>query len=84
MDFRSLLVEHDHGMCRLTLNRPERLNTINIRVGLELPPGLRVRGTVAMLLCQISHSRCRCNGRHPWTTSLGGRFPRAISKPCER
>ena len=36
MDFRYLLVEHDHGICRLTLNRPERLNAINIRVGLEL------------------------------------------------
>ncbi len=73
MDFRSLLVEHDHGMCRLTLNRLERLNAINIRVGLELPPGLRVRGTVAMLFRQISHSRC--NGGHPWTISLRGKFP---------
>ena len=36
MDFRYLLVERDHGICRLTLNRPERLNAINIRVGLEL------------------------------------------------
>ena len=36
MDFRYLLIDHDHGICRITLNRPERLNAINIRVGLEL------------------------------------------------
>lgn len=36
MDFRYLLVEHDRGVCRLTLNRPERLNAINVRVGQEL------------------------------------------------
>ena len=33
MDFRYLLIDHDHGICRITLNRPERLNAINIRVG---------------------------------------------------
>ncbi len=44
MDFRSLLVEHDHGMCHLTLNRPERLNAINIRVGLELLQALEHGG----------------------------------------
>ena len=36
MDFRYLLIDHDHGICRIRLNRPERLNAINIRVGLEL------------------------------------------------
>ena len=36
MDFRYLLIERDRGICRLTLNRPERLNAINVRVGLEL------------------------------------------------
>ncbi len=42
MDFRYLLIEHDHGICRITLNRPERLNAINIRVGLELLQALGV------------------------------------------
>ncbi len=36
MDYRYLLVQQDQGVCRITLNRPERLNAINIRVGLEL------------------------------------------------
>ena len=36
MDYRYLLVQQDQGICRITLNRPERLNAINIRVGLEL------------------------------------------------
>lgn len=36
MDFRYLLVQHEAGICRLTLNRPERLNALNVRVGVEL------------------------------------------------
>jgi enoyl-CoA hydratase/carnithine racemase len=36
MDFRHLLVQQDADMCRLTLNRPERLNAINVRIGVEL------------------------------------------------
>jgi enoyl-CoA hydratase/carnithine racemase len=36
MDFRYLLVNREAGMCRLTLNRPERLNALNVRVGVEL------------------------------------------------
>ncbi len=36
MDYRYLLVQQDQGICRITLNRLERLNAINIRVGLEL------------------------------------------------
>jgi len=36
MDFRYLLVQKETGICRLTLNRPERLNALNVRVGVEL------------------------------------------------
>ena len=36
MDFRYLLVQQDAGICRLTLNRPERLNALNVRIGVEL------------------------------------------------
>jgi enoyl-CoA hydratase/carnithine racemase len=36
MDFRYLLVQQEAGICRLTLNRPERLNALNVRVGVEL------------------------------------------------
>jgi enoyl-CoA hydratase/carnithine racemase len=36
MDFRYLLRQHEAGVCRLTLNRPERLNALNVRVGVEL------------------------------------------------
>jgi enoyl-CoA hydratase/carnithine racemase len=36
MEYRYLLVEADGPICRLTLNRPERLNAINVRVGVEL------------------------------------------------
>lgn len=36
MDFRHLLVTQAAGICRLTLNRPERLNAINVRIGVEL------------------------------------------------
>ena len=36
MDFRYLIVETLEGICRITINRPERLNAINIRVGCEI------------------------------------------------
>jgi enoyl-CoA hydratase/carnithine racemase len=36
MEYRYLLVQRDHHICRLTLNRPERLNALNVRIGVEL------------------------------------------------
>jgi len=36
MDYRHLLIEHRAGITRLTLNRPDRLNALNIRIGVEL------------------------------------------------
>jgi enoyl-CoA hydratase/carnithine racemase len=36
MDFRYLLVQQDASICRLILNRPERLNALNVRIGVEL------------------------------------------------
>jgi enoyl-CoA hydratase/carnithine racemase len=36
MDFRYLLIEHQEGITRLTLNRPDRLNALNVRIGVEL------------------------------------------------
>jgi len=36
MDFRYLLVHQNEGIYRLTLNRPERLNALNVRIGVEL------------------------------------------------
>jgi enoyl-CoA hydratase/carnithine racemase len=36
MEFRYLLVQHHDGITRLTLNRPERLNALNVRIGVEL------------------------------------------------
>src|ERR1700704_5266945 len=35
-DYRHLLVETDGNVRRLTLNRPERLNALNVRIGVEL------------------------------------------------
>lgn len=36
MEFRHLLVDCDGGVCRVMLNRPERLNALNFRIGVEL------------------------------------------------
>jgi enoyl-CoA hydratase/carnithine racemase len=36
MDFRCLLIQQEAGICRLTLNRTERLNALNVRMGVEL------------------------------------------------
>ncbi|MGH7932905.1 MAG: enoyl-CoA hydratase/isomerase family protein [Candidatus Binataceae bacterium] len=36
MEFRHLLVQLDNQICRLTLNRPERLNALNVLMGVEL------------------------------------------------
>jgi enoyl-CoA hydratase/carnithine racemase len=36
MEFRHLLVSRETNICRITLNRPERLNALNFRIGVEL------------------------------------------------
>jgi 2-(1,2-epoxy-1,2-dihydrophenyl)acetyl-CoA isomerase len=36
MEYRHLLVSRDDSICRITLNRPERLNALNFRIGVEL------------------------------------------------
>lgn len=36
MEFRYLLVHQNEGICRLILNRPDRLNALNVRIGVEL------------------------------------------------
>jgi 2-(1,2-epoxy-1,2-dihydrophenyl)acetyl-CoA isomerase len=36
MELRYLLVHREAHICRLTLNRPERLNALNVRIGVEL------------------------------------------------
>jgi 2-(1,2-epoxy-1,2-dihydrophenyl)acetyl-CoA isomerase len=36
MEYIYLLIQSDNGICRLTLNRPERLNALNVRIGVEL------------------------------------------------
>jgi len=36
MEFRYVVVQQHEGIARLTLNRPERLNALNVRVGNEL------------------------------------------------
>lgn len=35
-DYRHLQVQTTDGCCRITLDRPERLNALNIRIGIEL------------------------------------------------
>jgi 2-(1,2-epoxy-1,2-dihydrophenyl)acetyl-CoA isomerase len=36
MEYRYLLIEREAAVCRLTFNRPERLNALNVRIGVEL------------------------------------------------
>ena len=36
MEYQHLLTDTENGICRLTLNRPERLNALNVRIGVEL------------------------------------------------
>jgi enoyl-CoA hydratase/carnithine racemase len=36
MEYRYLLMQRDAQICRLTLNRPERLNALNVRIGVEM------------------------------------------------
>jgi len=36
MEFRYLLVQQEEGICRVTLIRPDRLNALNVKMGVEL------------------------------------------------
>jgi enoyl-CoA hydratase/carnithine racemase len=36
MEYRYLLLQREAAICRIILNRPERLNALNVRVGVEL------------------------------------------------
>ena len=36
MEWRYLAVRREEGICRVILNRPERLNALNVRMGVEL------------------------------------------------
>jgi 2-(1,2-epoxy-1,2-dihydrophenyl)acetyl-CoA isomerase len=36
MEYRYLLAQRDRQICRLIMNRPERLNALNFRIGVEL------------------------------------------------
>lgn len=36
MEYRYLLVARENAVCRLILNRPQRLNALNVRLGVEL------------------------------------------------
>lgn len=36
LEYRHLIVDTEDGCCRVTFNRPERLNALNIRIGTEL------------------------------------------------
>jgi enoyl-CoA hydratase/carnithine racemase len=36
MEYRYLLIQQGGAVCRLTLNRPDRLNALNFRIGVEL------------------------------------------------
>jgi enoyl-CoA hydratase/carnithine racemase len=36
MEFRHLLMRRDASICQIALNRPERLNALNFRIGVEL------------------------------------------------
>jgi 2-(1,2-epoxy-1,2-dihydrophenyl)acetyl-CoA isomerase len=42
MEYQHLLTNFENGVCRLTLNRPERLNALNVRIGVELLDALEV------------------------------------------
>jgi 2-(1,2-epoxy-1,2-dihydrophenyl)acetyl-CoA isomerase len=36
MEYRYLILQREEAICRLILNRPERLNALNVRIGVEL------------------------------------------------
>src|SRR5262245_3057354 len=42
MEYRYLLAQREGSICRLVLNRPERLNALNVRIGVELLDALEV------------------------------------------
>lgn len=76
MEYQHLLTSTQDGVCRLTLNRPERLNALNVRIGVELLDALdacdRDPGVRAVILTGAGRAFC------------AGDDLRGINDPVER
>src|SRR5215469_10359721 len=64
MEYRYLLVQREAAICRLILNRPERLNALNVRIGVELLDALERcdRDTDVRVVVLTGAGRAFCAG----------------------
>jgi enoyl-CoA hydratase/carnithine racemase len=64
MEYRYLLEQRNGPICRLTLNRPERLNALNVRIGVELLHALEAcdRDSGVRLVILTGAGRAFCAG----------------------
>jgi 2-(1,2-epoxy-1,2-dihydrophenyl)acetyl-CoA isomerase len=64
MEFRHLLMQEENQICRVTLNRPERLNALNVRMGVELLEALEYcdRSPEVRVVIMTGAGRAFCAG----------------------
>jgi enoyl-CoA hydratase/carnithine racemase len=86
MEYRCLLVHREARICRLTLNRPERLNALNVRMGVELLQALddADRDPEARVVILTGAGRAFCAGDDLRGMDEPGERPRRYDDPIKQ
>ncbi len=63
MDYETILVEAADGLTTITLNRPEVMNALNVRMRAELTHALRAAGRTARVVVLTGAGRAFCTGQ---------------------
>jgi enoyl-CoA hydratase/carnithine racemase len=86
MEYRYLLVQHQQGITRLTLNRPERLNALNVRLGVELFQALEAcdRDPAVRVVILTGAGRAFCAGDDLRGMTEPGEPERRYSDPVKQ
>ncbi|MBV8773149.1 MAG: enoyl-CoA hydratase/isomerase family protein [Deltaproteobacteria bacterium] len=86
MQYRYLLSQCDNRVCRLILNRPERLNALNVRIGVELLHALEEcdRDPDIRAIVLTGAGRAFCAGDDLRSMSEPGEPDRRFSDPIKQ
>jgi 2-(1,2-epoxy-1,2-dihydrophenyl)acetyl-CoA isomerase len=86
MEYRYLLIQRDGSICRLVLNRPERLNALNFRIGVELLDALEAcdRDAEVRVVVLTGAGRAFCAGDDLRGMSEPGEPDRRFADPIKQ